>query len=72
MSIITVTQQASAGEIIAEMDRRGDVMGRLQFEVDRLTDALESIDAVACDFGHYETAARTMKEIATEALGYRK
>lgn len=30
--------------------------------------ALESIDAVAVDFGHFETAARTMHEIARRAL----
>lgn len=34
-------------------------------------DALESIDAVGVDFGHFETAARTMKEIAQKAIGVR-
>lgn len=30
--------------------------------------ALESIDAVAVDFGHFESAARTMQEIASKAI----
>jgi len=38
-------------------------------EVKRLREALENIDAVAVDFGHYESAARTMKEHALKALG---
>jgi hypothetical protein len=31
-------------------------------------DALESIDAVGVDFGHFESAARTMQEIARKAV----
>lgn len=37
-------------------------------EVERLKGVLESIDAVAVDFGYYEAAARTMKELALKAL----
>ena len=33
-----------------------------------MREALESIDAVGCDFGHFEAAARTMQEIARETL----
>jgi hypothetical protein len=35
---------------------------------DSYREALESIDAVGVDFGHFETAARTMQEIARKAL----
>lgn len=35
---------------------------------DTYREALESIDAVGVDFGHFETAARTMQEIARKAL----
>ncbi len=39
-----------------------------QARIEALSAALRDIDAVACDFGHYEAAARAMKEIATKAL----
>ncbi|TIT24444.1 MAG: hypothetical protein E5W70_03830 [Mesorhizobium sp.] len=37
-------------------------------DAQKYLDALESIDAVAVDFGHFESAARTMQEIARKAL----
>lgn len=70
MSVVTVSRKASDDEIAAEMDRRGKVIESLEVQRDALLDALHSIDAVAVDFGHYESAARTMKEIAGKALGY--
>ena len=70
MSIITVYRQSTPDELAAEMDRRGAVIEQIEAERDRLRDALESIDAVGADFGHFESAARTMQEIARKALGY--
>lgn len=61
---------ASTGEFVAELERRGKAIESLEAQRDALLDALHSIDAVAVDFGHYESAARTMKEIAGKALGY--
>lgn len=40
----------------------------LEAKAQRLEEALEQIDAVALDFGYFESAARTMKEIAEKAL----
>jgi len=37
-------------------------------DAQKYLDALESIDAVAVDFGHFESAARTMQEIARKAI----
>ncbi|KRB22711.1 hypothetical protein [Mesorhizobium sp. Root172] len=39
-------------------------------DAQKYLDALESIDAVAVDFGHFESAARSMQEIARKALGF--
>ena len=47
-----------------------DEIERLEAQRDALLEALRDIDAVAVDFGHYESAARTMKEIAGKALGH--
>lgn len=68
MSITTIERRASTDEIVAEMDRRGAVIKNLEKERDRLLDALRNIDAVPIDFGHMESAARSMKEIATKAI----
>lgn len=68
MSIVTATRPASIDEIAAEMDRRGKAIESLEAQRDALLDALRDIDAVAVDFGHHESAARTMKEIAEKAL----
>ena len=68
MTIITTTRRATHAETAAEMDRRGDVIDRLQAECARLNDALRDIDAVAVDFGHFESAARTMQDIARKAI----
>lgn len=68
MSIVTTTRPASTDEIAAEMDRRGRAIESLEAQRDALLDALRDIDAVAVDFGHYENAARTMKEIAGKAI----
>lgn len=70
MSVVTSSRRASVDEIAAEMDRRGKSIERLEAQRDALLEALRDIDAVAVDFGHYESAARTMKEIAGKALGY--
>lgn len=70
MSIITATRPATFAETASEMGRRGSVIKRLESERAALLDALRDIDAVAVDYGHYESAARTMKEIAAKALGY--
>lgn len=40
----------------------------LRADRNRFRDALMNIDAVAVDFGHFETAARTMQEHARKAL----
>lgn len=68
MPTIHTTRQASTDEIADEMDRRGAAIVALEAKVSRYEDALQSIDAVAVDFGHYEAAARTMKELAEKAL----
>lgn len=68
MTIVSTTRRAASDEIVREMDRRGDVIEKLEARIERLQEALIDIDAVACDFGHFETAARTMKEIAARAL----
>lgn len=68
MAIITSYRTATADELAAEMDRRGAVIEALEAERDRYRDALEEIDAVGVDFGHFETAARTMQECARKAL----
>lgn len=68
MATTTIERKATIDEIAAEMDRRGTVIEALEAERDRYLDALNSIDAVAIDFGHFESAARTMKEIALKAL----
>lgn len=61
-------RQASTSEIAAEMDRRGALIESLEAERDRYLEALESIDAVGVDFGHFEAAARTMQDICRKAL----
>ena len=68
MATTTIERKATIDEIAAEMDRRGTVIEALEAERDRYLDALNSIDAVAIDFGHFESAARTMREIAQKAL----
>jgi len=68
MPIMTVTRQATSTELAAEMDRRGDVIEKLEAERDRYLEALRDIDAVGVDFGHFETAARTMQHHARSAL----
>lgn len=68
MSTIETSRKASVDEIAAEMDRRGAVIEALEAERDRYREALESIDAVGVDFGHFEAAARTMQEIARKTL----
>lgn len=37
-------------------------------DAQKYLDALESVDAVAVDFGHFESAARTMQQIARKAI----
>lgn len=44
------------------------VSGKCAQTSDIYREALESIDAVGVDFGHFETAARTMQEICRKAL----
>lgn len=68
MPTVTTTRTASVSEITAEMDRRGSVIEALEAERDRYLEALKNIDSVAVDFGHFETAARTMQEHARKAL----
>ncbi len=68
MSITTTTRAITFDEAIAEMDRRGAVIERLEKELNIAFDALRNIDAVAVDFGHYEDAARAMKEHCSKAL----
>lgn len=68
MSVVTVSRKASVDEVAAEMDRRGRAIEKLEAQRDALLDALRDIDAVAVDYGHYESAARTMKEIAGKAV----
>lgn len=68
MSTIHSKRTASVDEIAAEMDRRGAVIETLEAKVQRLEMALEEIDAVAVDFGYFESAARTMKAIVTRVL----
>lgn len=67
MSVFTSTRKITFNEAIDEMDRRGRVIEDLEKKIAVANDAFQSIDAVACDFGHYEAAARTMKEIANKA-----
>lgn len=70
MSVITVSRQSTPDELAAEMDRRGAVIEELEARLQKYLEALESIDAVAVDFGHFESAARTMQEIARKAIGF--
>lgn len=67
MSIFTSSRKITFNEAIDEMDRRGRVIEDLERKIARADEAFRSIGAVACDFGHYESAARTMKEIANKA-----
>lgn len=67
MAILSVTMKASVEDIIKEMDRRGDVIESLERKLALAEEAFIDIDAVTCDFGHYEDAARTMKQIAEKA-----
>lgn len=70
MAIIHSERRSTSDEIVREMDRRGDVILSLEAKLQTYLDALENIDAVGVDFGHFESAARTMQEIARKALGY--
>lgn len=45
-----------------------DELSRLRTENEALRAALQSIDAVAVDYGYFEEAARTMQEVARAAL----
>lgn len=74
-SIIVSDLEAERDRLAGEVERwrnnsdNGDVqIADLKAERDRLKAALEEIDAVAVDFGYYEAAARTMKELALKAL----
>lgn len=68
MPTIHTTRQTSVDEIAAEMDRRGTVIEAVEAERDRYLEALKAIDAVGVDFGYFESAARTMQEIARDEL----
>lgn len=68
MPVTHSTREASVDEIAAEMDRRGAVIEKLEAERDRYLEALRDIDAVGVDFGHFESAARTMQAHASKAL----
>ncbi len=67
MAVFTSTRKITFDEAIAEMDRRGRVIEDLERKLKIAVDAFLDIDAVGCDFGHYENAARTMKDIAKKA-----
>lgn len=67
MSVFTSTRKITFNEAVEEMDRRGRVIENLERKISIADEAFRDIDAVACDFGHFEDAARTMKEIANKA-----
>ena len=64
----TVAHIATEMEVLAARIRTFLSGKKRQVSAQKYVDALESIDAVAVDFGHFETAARTMQEIARKAL----
>ena len=68
MAVTTSTRKITFDEAIAEMDRRGKVIETLERELNEAVDSLKEIDAVGCDFGFYEQAAKTMQAIARKAL----
>ena len=69
----------SIEEQIAREKQRMDKYGQLtipaliarleaaEAKLDKVREALENVDAVAIDYGHLESAARTMKDIAARA-----
>ncbi len=67
MSVFTSTRKITFNEAIEEMDRRGRVIEDIERKLKIAEEAFYDIDAVGCDFGHYEAAAKTMKEISKKA-----
>ena len=55
-------------DLYARIRELDDEVRALRKEQKGMMDALESIDAVGVDFGHFESAARTMQEIARKAI----
>lgn len=68
MPVFTSTRKITLNEAIEEMDRRGLVIEDLERKLSLAEEAFLNIDAVACDFGYYESAAKTMKEISSKIL----
>jgi len=67
VSVFTSTRKITFNEAIEEMDRRGRVIEDLEKKIKIAEAAFLDIDAVQCDFGYYEQAANTMKNIAKKA-----
>lgn len=53
MSIVTHTRPASTNEIAAEMDRRGEVIERLEEKIGSLETALRTAESAIAEFHRY-------------------
>ena len=53
MSIVTHTRPATTNELAAEMDRRGEVIERLEAKIGSLETALRSAESAIAEFHRY-------------------